>query len=1081
MMRFLRVCLPGLFMVMAGTALAAVKGYYSEPSLGQNRIVFVSESDLWAVSPEGGQAWRLTAHAEPKSQPALSPDGAWLAFTGRYAGSNDVYVMPASGGSPRRISFESAGARVEGWTPEGEVLYSTAGIPGPASFRVLRAVQPDSLARRELPLQDAREAAFDDEGTIYFTRFGLAITGDNAREYRGGAMAQLWRFRPDVDEEAERLAPGHDGNLERPMWWDDHLYLLSDANGGVANLWRLDADGSNPVQLSFHADFDVRGASLFDGHIVYQHGADLRLFDLAAGEGRGLEIRLASDRGQAMTRWLDNPLGYLDSARFSPDGQRVVLTARGRVALAGSGALRRVEIDLPANSRARHTVLGPEGNWLYAIVDATGEHEIWRFPVGRDGSGEALTDDGQTQREGLFPSPDGRHIAHFDKLGRLWLLDIERGRNRQVDDSRGAGYADVVWSPDSRLLALVRPDTGVLRRQLMLLEVDGGELHVLSSDRYESYSPAFSPDGRWLYFLSDRNFQPTPTSPWGDRNLGPMFDRRTRIYAYALQPGNHFPLAPRTELSPEANDKNDETPAVVFDGLAGRLFEVPVGAGNYSSLSVAEQRLYLLDRAGSPGARASLKTIDFAPDSASLETFADGVEQYSLSADGKKLFYRLSGNGSMYIVDAGAKAPGDLGPAQVRVGDWRLPLNPAEEWRQMFVDAWRMQRDFLFDPAMRGQDWEGIRARYQPLVDRIGDRRELDDLLGQMVAELGVLHSQVRGGEYRSERETGSPAFLGGEFERVESGFRITRIYASDPELPLERSPLVRPGVGLQVGDIITAVNGRSLSEVDDISLLLVHQAGQQVRLDYRRGREQAAVVVEPISASAEASLRYSDWVHSRRERVAAASDGRIGYLHLHAMGPNDLADFAREFYANFDREGLIIDVRRNRGGNIDSWIIDKLLRRAWMFWHRPGEEPFWNMQQTFRGHLAVLVDELTYSDGETFAAGVKSLALGPLIGQRTAGAGVWLSDSNRLVDRGVMRAAQWPQFAPDGRWLVEGQGVAPDIEVINPPHASWSGQDAQLERAIEEVQRQLAEQPVIRPEAEAIPPRGRNAHDLSR
>jgi tricorn protease len=220
--------------------------------------------------------------------------------------------------------------------------------------------------------------------------------------------------------------------------------------------------------------------------------------------------------------------------------------------------------------------------------------------------------------------------------------------------------------------------------------------------------------------------------------------------------------------------------------------------------------------------------------------------------------------------------------------------------------------------------------------------------------------------------------------------------------------------------------------------------------------------------------------VQSRRERVVAVSDGRIGYLHLHAMGPNDLADFAREFYANFDRDGLIIDVRRNRGGNIDSWVIEKLLRRAWMFWHRPGEAPFWNMQQTFRGHLAVLVDELTYSDGETFAAGVKSLGLGPLIGQRTAGAGVWLSDTNRLADRGVMRAAQWPQFAPDGRWLVEGQGVAPDIEVVNPPHVSWSGQDAQLDRAIEEVRRRLAEQPLGLPEAEAIPPRGQNAHDLS-
>lgn len=864
------------------------------------------------------------------------------------------------------------------------------------------------------------------------------------------------------------------------MWWQGRLYLLSDADGGVSNLWRLDADGSNPTLLTFHEDFDVRGPSLFEGRIVYQHGADLRLFDIDSGEDRVLDIQLSSDRGQAMTRWLDNPLGYLDSAALSPDAERVVLTARGRVALAGTGSLRRIELELPPQSRASQAVASPDGKWIYAILDATGEHEIWRFPAAGNGPGEALTDDGQTQRLGLIVSPDGKYIAHVDKPGRLWLLDIERGRNRQIDDSRGAGYAGLAWSPDSRVLALSRIDSAVQRPQLMLLDIESGRLEVLSSDRYESYAPAFSPDGRWLYFLSDRHFRATPSSPWGDRNLGPMFDRRTGIYAYALQPGNRFPLAPRTELTPESPENNDERPAVVFDGLAGRLFEVPVEAGNYSALGVADGRLYLLDRPAAPGSRASLRTIDFGPDRASLETFAEGVDQFALSADGKKLFYRLAGNGAMYIVDAGARPPGDLGPAQVRVGDWRLPLSPAEEWQQMFVDAWRMQRDFLFDPAMRGQDWEAVGERYRPLVERVGDRRELDDLLAQMVAELGVLHSQVRGGEYRSERETGSPAFLGGEFERVDAGARISRIYATDPELPSERSPLARPGVDLEVGDIITAVNGRAVNAVDDISLLLVHQAGQQVRLDYRRGGESGAVVVEPISAGAEAGLRYSDWVHSRRSRVEEASEGRFGYLHLHAMGPNDIADFAREFYANFDREGLVIDVRRNRGGNIDSWVIEKLLRRAWMFWHRPGETPFWNMQQTFRGHLVVLLDELTYSDGETFSAGVKSLALGPLIGQRSAGAGVWLSDSNRLSDRGVMRAAQWAQFSPDGRWLIEGAGVAPDIEVVNAPYRTWQGVDAQLERAIEELERRLAERPLIEANPEAIPPRGQDADDLS-
>ena len=1058
--------------LLAAGSQAAVRGYYHQPAAGSDRIVFVSESDLWTVAAHGGPAARLTTHAEAKLEPAISPDGRQLAFSGSYGGGRAVYVMPVSGGEPRRLTFESGQVHVQGWTPDGEVLYATNTVPGPAWFTVLRAVDPDTLAVRELPLMDAREAAFGEDGTIYFTRFGLALTADNAREYRGGAMAQLWRFHPERDEEAERLLPDFDGNLERPMWWDGRLYVLSDAAGGTGNLWRLDPDGANPTQLTFHSDFEVRSPSLADGAIVYQHGADLRRYDIAARTDQALEIVLGSDRAAGMTRWLGSPLDFLDSARLGPDAGRVSVTARGQVALAGTGSIRRIDLPLPPQSRAREALLSPDGDWVYAIVDATGEQEIWRFPVDGSGAGEALTDDGATQRSRLVVSPDGRYIAHDDRPGRLWLLDLRTSRNRLLEDSDGAGYGDIVWSPDSRVLAVTRADTALQRHQLVLIEVPGGRAHVLTSDRYESFSPSFSPDGRWLYFLSNRHFRATPASPWGDRNLGPMFDRRARIYAYALQADNVFPLAPRTELSDEPGDPGDDPEAVAFDGLSDRLYEVGVGPGNYSSLAAARDRLYVLDRADSGTA---LKTIDFAPDQPSIETFADAVSFFELSADRRRMLFRAA-NGAMYIVDAGARPPGDLGSHQVRLGDWRLAVQPALEWRQMLVDAWRMQRDFLFDPDLRGRDWTAVRERFEPLAERVGDRRELDDLLGQMVAELGVLHSQVRGGEYSRASESGSPAFLGGEFEPADGGLRIVRIHSGDPELPGERSPLARPGVQLQEGDVVTAVNGRPVRSVADLAARLDHQAGQQVRLDYRRGRRSGSVIVEPVSAFGDWALRYQDWIQTRRERIDERADGRIGYLHLNAMGGNDIASFAREFYANIDREGLIIDVRRNRGGNIDSWIIEKLLRRAWMFWQRPHGQPFWNMQQTFRGHLVVLIDPLTYSDGETFAAGVKTLGLGPLVGQRTAGAGVWLSDTNRLVDRGVMRAAQSPQFDAEGRWLIEGYGVVPDIEVENLPHASWQGQDAQLERAVEVLLERLDAEPVIQPDPQPIPPRGEPA-----
>jgi tricorn protease len=1073
--------------VVQPAALEEDRGYYQSPALHGSTLVFASEGDLWRVPVTGGTASRLTSHPAAATDPHISPDGRWLAFTGRYDGGTDVYVMPLAGGPARRVTHEGDEVRVQGWTPEGAVLYATASAVGPSWFWLLRSVQPETLETSELPLADAREGAFDGAGHVYFTRFGLDVTGDNARAYRGGAMAQLWRFALDGGAEAVRLAAGHEGSITRPMWWNGHLYVVSDADGGVFNIWRMDANGGGAQRLTTHRDFEVRGATLAGGRIVYQHGADIRLYDIATGSDVVIDIRLGSDRSRTRTRWIDSPMSYLNSMSLAPKGDRVALTARGRLAVAGTGELRRIEIPVPEASRARHAVISPDGAWVYAFVDAGANQEIWRFAAdGRD-AGEALTRDAAGHRVAMHVSPDGRWIAHHDRAGRLWLLDTRSRSNRQVDDARGMTYRDVVWSPDSRTLALVRSDTPLRRSQLVLYDVGAGRAHVVTSDRYESYSPAFSPDGRWLWFLSDRNFVATPGGPWGDRNLGPMFDRRTRIYGLALQSGNTFPLAPRTELTRPEPARNEAAraaardtatarlPAIQFDGLAARLHEVPVRPGNFAGLLATGARLYVMERA--TGEAPTLRVIELEPDRPRIDTFGEGITYAELSADGSRLLVRRGEE--LLIVQAGRQLPTDVRDARVRVTGWRLALEPAEEWQQMFVDAWRMQRDYLFDPAMRGTDWAAIRERYAPLVARVSDRRELDDVLRQMVGELGVLHSQVRAGDTPSDPEAAQPSFLGGTFEVTPQGARITHIYRTDPERPGERAPLAGPGVELRVGDVITAINGRVVSGDGDMARSLAHQAGEQVRLDYLRDGVAGSVVARPVSAGRDATLRYNDWVNGRRAAVEAASGGRIGYLHLRAMGAGDMADFAREFYANFDRDALIIDVRRNRGGNIDAWVIGSLLRRGWSFWQPHGQDPYWNMQQSFRGHVVVLIDPLTYSDGETFSAGVKALDLGPLIGQRTAGAGVWLSDTNRLVDQGIMRAAQTPQYDERGRWIIEGYGVAPDIEVENLPNATWRGEDAQLQRGIAELLRMLEAAPVQRPAGEPIPPLGTNGRDV--
>lgn len=1070
--------------------VASAPGYFRHPALHADTLVFTAEGDLWRASRHGGEARRLTRHEGQETQAALSADGAQVAFVGQYEGPGDVYVMPVAGGAPKRVSFDGGRVEVLGWTAQGEVAYSSEDLVGPTLRRVVRRVDPETLTSRELPVHDANQVAFDGDGRALFTRFGAHVNGDNAKAYRGGSMAQLWLFDPNADAEARRLGADAGMAMHTPMRLGERWYFVGNGDGHD-NLWSMDAEGGDLRQHTRHGPFDVRGARSDGSRIVYQLGADLRVLEPASGADAAVPLRLVSDFDARRQRWLERPLRHLESVRLAPAGDQLALSVRGRVALAAPGPRRRVEIASAADSRTREAIVSKDGRWVYALSDAGGRSEIWRFSADGSDSAKALTDDGGHHRWRMQLSPDGRFIAHSDKSGTLYLLDLDSGRNAAIDRSEWGGddaYRDLAWSPDSRALAFVRADSRAGRDQLLLHRLGAQRSEVLSSDRYESFAPAFSPDGRWLYFLSNRHFSPSPSSPWGDRNTGPGFDRRGKIYALALQAGSRFPFVPADELMPpepvekakvqSTREDVAALPAIDVEGLAERLFEVPAPPGNYAALAVDAERLYLLERSGEATA---LKTLAIDSLGSKPETLASDVQGFELSPDRKRLALvqrRSDADPTLLIVAAGAKLPEALDRATVRVADWRLPIDPVSEWTQMFKDAWRMHRDFSFDAGMRGVDWEAVRAHYEPLLARVSERAELDDLLAQMIGHLGILHSQVRGADLPADAEAPKPAMLGAALLQTADGLRIERIYRGDPELPGERSPLAQPGVDARDGDLLESVNGRAVRHAGELAAALHHQAGQQVLLGLRREGRSLQTLATPVDAGRHAQLRYADWVQGRIEAVQRPGGGRIGYLHLRAMGPNDIASFVRDFYANVDREGLIIDVRRNRGGNIDSWVIEKLLRRNWAFWQSPGRKPYWNMQQSFRGHLVVLADALTYSDGETFAAGVKALGLGPVIGTRTAGAGIWLSDRNRLADGGIARIAEFGQFGADGRWLIEGRGVDPDIEVDNLPRESHAGRDRQLEAAITELQRRLDAEPVVQPPAQAIPPPGQTGQD---
>ena len=1071
-------------------------GYYRQPALSKETLVFVAEGDLWKVPIAGGKASRLTTHANDEQLPAISPDGKTLAFVGSYEGPNEVYTMPLTGGPPRRQTWDAARITFVGWTPAGKILISTdADATKPAQQLVI--LDPDgkdgAVTRTRVPLAQAADGTYGlMTKTVFFTR--LPFQGSHTKRYKGGTAQSIWSFT-EGDEEAKPMTANYPGTSKNPMYLNLRVYFLSDRDGTM-NLWSMKSDGSDLKQHTRHKGWDAASPSLADGKIAYQLGADIRIYDIAADQDRVVPIQLDSDFDQTRERWVKNPVEFLSAAHVAHDGSKVAITARGRVFVAPTKSGRFIEATRKEGVRYREARFLPDGKSLLALSDESGEVELWKLNPTGAGGGEQFTKDGDVLRREAIPSPDGKFIAHHDKNQRLFLFDMEKKENVKIDEIKIDEFEDITWSPDSKWLAYAVPGENLFRR-IKLWDIGEKKGSFVTTDRFDSFSPAWSPDGKWLYFLSDRNLQSLVASPWGTYQPEPYLTKKTRIYQIALVDGLRSPFTPPDELAAEKKepakkddkkdakedakkddkkedkkdgDKKDPLVRVDLDGITARLFELPVPAGNYSQLSANDKTLFYVS--SSPGeGPGGLMGVAIGHENNDAKTVVPGIRGYEMSGDGKKLLVRKGDN--LYVIDA-APASADLAKKDVDLSNWMLSVIPREEWRQMFVEAWRLERDYFYDRGMHGVDWAAVRKKYEPLVDRVSSRAELSDLIAQMVSELSALHIFVRGGDTRRGEDNVLPSNLGARLVRDEAagGYRVEHIYRTDPDEPKLTAPLARPDVKVKEGDIIEKVNGVSTLSVPDIGQLLRRKASLQVLLTVKSGKEGKSrdVIVKPITPVDAADLRYHEWEYTRRLAVESESSGQIGYVHLRAMGGGNFTEFAKNFYPVFTRQGLIIDVRHNRGGNIDSWIISRLMRKAWFYWNqRVGQKPLWNMQYAFRGHIVVLCDEWTASDGEAFCEGIKRLKLGTVIGTRTWGGEIWLSSSNFLVDRGIATSAEFGVYGPEGSWLIEGHGVDPDIVVDNLPHATFKGKDAQLEAAIKYLQKQIKEKPIETP----VPPKG--------
>jgi tricorn protease len=1079
----------------------APRGYYRFPTLHDERIVFVSDDDLWTVDAGGGTARRLTASKGPVASAVFSPDGRWIAYAGFDEGVSEIYVMPAEGGEPRRLTFLSAMTQPVAWTRDGaEIVFtSDAGQGFHGDFR-LHAVPREGGATRALGLGPARAIAYRPGGTgVVLARNG----GDPARwkRYRGGTAGTLWCDR--VGRGAfRRILPGLKGNLASPMWLDGRIYFLSD-HEGIGNLYSVSESGRAPVtRHTDREEFYARFPHSDGRRIVYHAGADLWLFDPRTGEDRVVETRFPSARPQRQRKFAGGE--FLEDYDPHPAGHSLALTVRGRPVAMGLWEGAATEFATPWRGRHRLTRWLNDGRRMVAVTDEDGEERLEIITPGEGVERIALRQDlGMIVDLVVAPAPPAPAPARRGKRARrpaaakdllaltnrrqeLWIVDPGRRSARRIDASDWAPIAGICWSPDARWIAYGIA-TGRRSRVIRLAEVATGKHHTLTSGDFLDFEPCFDPEGKYLYFLSLRTYDPV----YDLIQFGLGFPRGARPHLITLRADEPSPFLPAPRPLGPAKDapsagrnpwdaapviektRRRERPVtplrIDLEGIEGRVVAFPVPEGRYSSLSAAAGRIFFLAHPiegavgqgwlpGTPPPKASIEIYDLRELKAG--TLIGGVSNFALGRDGKTLVYRA---GARLRAVSAAAEPGKAAPEgdePGRASGWidltriRCSVDPAAEWRQMLGETWRLQRDNFWTADMARIDWERVHRRYLPLVERVATRGELSDLIWEMQGELGTSHAYEVGGDYR--RPPAYPVgFLGADlaYDRRRGVWKIARLIEGDSWEPLRSSPLAAPGLNVRPGAVIVSVAGRAVGR--DLSPMecLVHRADQEVWLTIADPQPRQITVK---TLRDEHPLRRRAWVEANRARVHRESDGRVGYLHIPDMGPLGYSEFHRYFLAELDRPALIVDVRHNGGGHVSQLLLEKLLRKrvGLTVTRHMGTEPYPN--EAPRGPMVALTDELAGSDGDIFSHAWKLYRLGPLVGKRTWGGVIGVWPRHTLTDQSVTTQPEFSFWFRDVGWGVENYGTDPDIEVENRPQDYAAGRDPQLDRALREALRQL-------------------------
>lgn len=1057
-------------------------GYYRFPTLHNETILFVCEDDLWIVPSDGGLARRLTSNLAEITRPILSPDGKRVAFTGREDGNVEVYCMNSSGGLEKRLTFLGANTRTVGWSPDGDIVFaSNAQQPFAASMN-LHSINPNGGATKPLCFGIAHSIAYGNNGAVVLGR----NTQDPAtwKRYRGGTAGVFW-----VDREGngtfEKLCDSINGNFTSPMLVGDTFYFISD-HEGIGNIYSCDLYGNGLRQHTFSREYYVRHAQTDGKNIVYQMGGDIYVFTPQDNVSTKVEIEFYSPQTQSQRKFVP-AAQYLHEFSVHPDGHYLIATTRGKPFAFGNwdGPVQQIgELD---GVRYRLTTWRGNTKDFLTISDKGGEERLEIHGTEFDSQVHRFENLDIGLASELCVSPHHDYVAITNHRFELLLINLVDGSMVEIDKSPYSIIGGLQWSPDGKYLAYHCSTTNQTS-SISLCTLETKRIHRLTPPRFRDYMPSFDPDGKFIYFISYREFNPVYDSMHFDLN----FPRGMRPYAIALtkdisSPFIQQPTPPdngkkKSEMV-DIDTKNSEQSLLIdLDGIENRIVAFPVPEGRYTGVYGLKGKVIF----GSMPVRGSLDAPapgDIAPQESGVlelydfetqkrEQIAAGVGNYLLSANYDVLVYQ-SGNRLRVqnIKTLGKeKDTGDFSPGRktgwIDLSRIKLSVEPLAEWRQMFGEVWRLQREHFWTPDMSGVDWYAMKQRYERLLERIASRSEYADIIWELLGELGTSHAYERGGDYRMP-PTYRQGLLGASFtyDDHEQGYRITEIMKGDPWNERLTSPFRRLGINITENDIVIAVNGKKVSVHCSPMELLLNQANSDVNITVKSSAATEHRTVSVRALSNETQARYRDWVENNRETVHRLSNNTVGYVHVPNMGPVGYAEFHRYYLTEIEKNSLIVDVRFNGGGHVSQLLLEKLARKRSAYtvkrWGSPDPYP----RDSVAGHLVALTNEYAGSDGDIFSHTFKNMGLGLLIGKRTWGGVIGISPRYILADGSMTTQPEFSFWFTDVGYKVENYGTDPDILIEIAPQDYHNGTDTQLRRAIAEIMSLNESQPFLMPE----------------